>query len=130
MTEREFEIEVAEKVMGIKLCKHEGHPKCEKCGLNHSHWHRITPPDYYATDPTADYTVLQHVRQHWCRRMPAAGGTPPYYGDFYWTLRDIWYDRKWPRNTVPSCHRTWECDLYEPGDYSRAALAAMKKGNS
>ena len=48
----------AELVLGIKLCKHRGHPKCDKCGLNYAHWERIAPPHAYSLDMGHAWDVL------------------------------------------------------------------------
>lgn len=108
---REFDALVATKVFGIELCDHYGHPKCNKCELNHSYWERITPPLYYSTDPNSDYTVLFEVRTNWDdvkQRKFAA------------RLMEIHEQRA-------ALSKTRKCDnmLYEPGDYSLAALVAL-----
>lgn len=72
-----------------------------------------------------DYSVLAFVREKWCRRMAAAGGEPPFYFDFIWELKGIWFERKVPGHDVPRRHWPWDPGMYEPGDYSRAALAAL-----
>jgi hypothetical protein len=63
---------------------------------------------YFTTDPTADYEVLRHVRETWEQGMIHR------YGE---ALYRIWR------------HRSMFMDVgmrYEPGDYSRAALAVME----
>ena len=127
LPERKRDAMIERLVFKTKLCRHskDEHGKCSKCGLNESHWEEIEPPRHFS-HPAHDYAVLTHVRETWDRKAPAAGGKPPRYGSFFWGLRDLWFDRRWPGNTVPSCHRTWEPDQYRPGDYSIVALASLE----
>lgn len=60
--------------------------------------------------PADDYSVLCHVREKW------DGGMCDAFGH---ALEDIWMSEKNDCSFLPTCCR------YRPGDYSRAALAAL-----
>lgn len=61
----------------------------------------------FTTDPSADYEVLKHVREHW--------NTAQLLHGFDSALVDIWNSRRRIETMV----------CYEPGDYSKAALKAL-----
>ena len=65
-----------------------------------------------STDPAADYEVLKVVRE-W------RGGKRRAFGDALWA---IWQTR-WVNAACPSTAAI----LYQPGDYSRAAMKAVAK---
>lgn len=67
----------------------------------------------YTTDPAADYFVLRHVREKWC-----ADDYPRIddFRTFCEELKTLW----WPRSRVTMHYGLFT--LYQPGDYSRAAL--------
>lgn len=125
MTDRELDAMVAEKVMGWKY--HRCHERGKGATVYHflppgeyppAWWHKPTehpkPPDNkkhrvfefdlprYTTDPAADYAVLVKVRESW---------TPEQTGAFVDALIALWH--------YPTPIQ------YRPGDYSRAALAAL-----
>lgn len=64
----------------------------------------------YTTDPAADYSVLEKVRKTWDLQQIRALSA---------SLRYIWHERK---EATPYPMETF----YQPGDYSRAALAVLK----
>lgn len=131
---RELDLLVAKYVMGWKDVTYDGisctgvPPVTELkelehkgCGIN-GHYH----VPRFISDANADYKVLCKVRECWCTRLPAAGGYFPFYGSFLFDLKQLWFNRKCPGNTVPSCYVHWEPYLYQIGDYSRAALESFK----
>jgi hypothetical protein len=116
---RELDALVAEKVMGWtffdvsggQIPKHEA-TMCWASPGSPSH-HREELP-FYSTDPTADYSVLVRVRETWGWKMRDA---------FYAALCAAWTERR-----TSNVHLGWgdhSSLWYSPGDYSRAALAAL-----
>ena len=128
----ELDARVAEKVMGGAdmvgfLC-----PRCgsnyfgsSQDGMRYCHGeHRAcgwsgqaadaVPP--FTTDPAADYKVLQHVREHW---PDEAGDKWERFSETLWER--LVERRKYGWNLTFDSH-----GLYEPGDYSLAALAVME----
>lgn len=126
MSDREFDAEVAEKVMGIRWIVIESAMINGRLQGNGDVWwpeefgdplnpssgaHVGWGPDRYSTDPSADYEVLKHVRETWgddihefCRHL-------------YLILR---------QNMEAVLDYSNEIDYaayYLCGDYSRAALA-------
>ena len=74
----------------------------------------------FSSDPSADYEVLKHVRDGW-------GGKGAIYGEpFCNILAGIWrrrWEERYPEET-DSDGAFW--GMYQPGDYSRAALLAVQ----
>lgn len=68
------------------------------------------PIRHYTTDPRDDYEVLKHVREKWDENQQRA---------FQRCLLETMSKRGWCSITTGYA---W---LYEPGDYSRAALLAI-----
>lgn len=69
----------------------------------------------YGDDPAADYAVLKHVREHWVERKLLRMRR---WLSALWKGRaDDAMDTNDPMNLTPL--------YYEPGDYSRAALAVL-----
>ena len=70
--------------------------------------HVMGVPSAYSTDPSADYEVLRRVRETWDKHAK-------------WSFREalwrIWTDREDIAHTAVL--------LYQPGDYSIAALKAL-----
>jgi hypothetical protein len=66
----------------------------------------------YSTCAAADYEVLKHVREKWGRQRMKK---------FVMALDDIWDARIGDKHESPG---QWAC-MYEPGDYSKAALLAL-----
>lgn len=97
-------------------------PECPDGGLHHT----VVSPDgwwvwggvtwllkkHASCDPAADYEVLKVVRTWPHKKRRAVCDA----------LRDIWGDRREFADPL----NLWAI-LYQPGDYSRAALEAMKK---
>lgn len=110
---RDLDRAVAERVFGRD-------PLQARHGLHEDgdieyHWgypagHSTAP--HYSTDPVADYEVLRHVREKWTDAKSTA---------FVKACYDLW-NRE--RGTIGEA--AWVD--YEPGDYSRAALAALAAG--
>jgi hypothetical protein len=110
MTDREIDAAVAVKVLGWRndgLWLYDDYPNgnCEVLRLL----------DFQpTTNPADDYRVLEHVRGEWA-------------GDQKWAMRQelsvMWVDRM-PTDTPldPALFN------YRPGDYARAALAALTPG--
>lgn len=68
---------------------------------------------YFSTDPAADYSVLCRVRQKWDIYDRQKFGI---------ALDAIFQSR------ITYCMSAWEtASMYEPGDYSRAALLAVSE---
>lgn len=70
---------------------------------------------FYSTDPADDYEVLKRVRETWSDEMAGA------FADH---LERTWHERsgvgpEYERRAVLAC-------VYEPGDYSRAAISVMQ----
>ena len=133
---RELDAEVAEKVMGWKKGDKWQTPVMDLRGderrsldhLRRRNWYR---PDgaksffdaipHYTTDPSADYEVLKHVRDNW-------------RGDL-WTLfrqelASILIAREQAAEDETESIITNCAVLYKPGDYSRAALEALRVKDS
>lgn len=117
---RELDAKVATLVMGGRLtcpvdndCGHSvgvtrwgTDAKRNFCELNGK---EIVIP-HYTSDPSADYEVLKHVRETWSAEQQ---------NKFDDALEDIMiaHTGKYPN--------AWHSILYEPGDWSRAALKAL-----
>jgi len=100
MNNREIDVLVAEKVFGwrdINWYENERgrHPQSKNMLI-----------DRYTTNASDDYKVLCKVRETWNNEQQA---------DFGSALETIWQERN-------ACHFGLD---YQPGDYSRAALAAL-----
>lgn len=126
---RELDVAVAERVMGW--------PVIRASAPNHHNRPAVvlyaepeTPDDVLAvayderswefkpsTDPAADYSVLVKVRETFtCQQFAAMLAA----------LQQGWANRFAQRQGVmPTDHPERLCMLYEPGDYARAALAAL-----
>lgn len=132
---RRLDAEVAEKVMGWErwTCSDYGYREADlfKDATHLTTWRKVGPEiplgehaeamvPRYSTDIAADYEVLKHVRETW---------EPTAFAAFMAALRHIHHDRiaaftrarKW--NAYRDGNRSEV--MYEPGDYSRAALAAL-----
>lgn len=72
-------------------------------------------PPAYTSDPAADYLVLQHVRETWNKARRYR---------FERALLLIWQDRRGPGIEVAG-RTIAPLARYCPGDYARAALAAL-----
>lgn len=132
---RELDAKVAEKVMGWKLFPvgYEGTDdetpeqkdydiELRKAGIETVGWYAWTGSNVFlwsdslgecykfTCDVSADYMVLKHVRETWTDRQK---------DDFDNALEDIMIEKhaKYPNQ--------WFSILYEPGDWSRAALKAL-----
>lgn len=106
---REEDAEVAEKVFGLqinKLFTHDDYDPILVLAADNK------PPAAYTTDPSADYEVLKHVRENW------EDGPRLKFCD---ELNEIWASRA----LLSQWHNSWE-QFYEPGDYAKAALKAIK----
>lgn len=103
-----IDAEVAEKVMGWHSVHTERHgEEWHAYGLPPDKEFDCTPVPKFTTDPTADYAALARVRETW---------------DYAARERmDTELARVWDA-------RGLEHLAYEPGDYSRAALAALAVG--
>lgn len=75
-------------------------------------------PAPYATDPTTDYLVLCHVRETWSNKSQFAHRNQ---------LQSMWYDRGLEREKAAGKMLVFGPNQYEPGDYARAALAALEQ---
>lgn len=106
---RELDIEVAVKVMGYSRDKDA---RLIRVLVNHPSVPEGTTisdgPKPYTTDASADYQVLARVRQKWTLDQLFA---------FERALNLAWDSRT--KDDAPHLLH------YEPGDYSRAALAAL-----
>lgn len=114
---RELDAKVADKVMGWKVHGRPfpgpGHWVTDKNGafignidggeVNEKHWRP-------SVDAAADYEVLKRVRETW---------TDEQQDNFEVALEDIMIAKE---SNYPN---TWHVILYEPGDWSRAALKAL-----
>lgn len=89
--------------------------KCWDCGADVT-WSLSGKIDFacphYSTDPSADYRVLKHVREKWSD------------ADFdrFDTMLDLILGEHESKRDTLFCS-----SLYEPGDYSLAALASIEK---
>jgi hypothetical protein len=114
MDAREVDLLVAQRVFGLKLDDEDSrlvrvpvdHPSCPPgTTLGNS-------PKPYVTDANADCSVLVRVRETW---------TTAQQGAFRNALEDSWTRRtrafQGPHPYLLMC--------YEPGDYAKAALAAL-----
>lgn len=134
----EFCAEVAEKVMGWKyagICRRG--PVYDACLLVRGHAvNQIEVgvdfrPDIDAND---DYLVLEHVRTTWDYNLGerADGSHGKDIIGFSEALRHVSVDvdrhKMSDGRTLPSSDFTWTSLIqYVPGDYSRAALQALKE---
>jgi len=119
---REQDAKVAEVVMGWRIGRPDSTPafKVDWC-MNGSHLVCTLGGFKPTTDPAADYQVLEHVREKWSQTKVCA-------------LRDelalMWSRRATERDKQATSVREFAvhgCTQYQPGDYSRAALAAIEK---
>lgn len=83
------------------------------------------PP--YSSDIAADYSVLVKVRETWDRADEAnkPGNETNYrvlHGSFHLALQRIWKERE-DKNKSGEWTPWWS--MYQPGDFSRAALASL-----
>jgi hypothetical protein len=69
------------------------------------------PP--FTTDSSADYLVLKHVRENWSDLK--------LWDEFCIQLHILQSARSHPRGFLPQ----WHQGMYEPGDWSKAALKAL-----
>lgn len=111
-TDRELDARIDSELMGYQTW-------WEQCPVDNtwevyrqtpSGW--VDPVDYYTSNPGADYEVLRHVREKWSR---------VYQGRFADALYRVWHeDRGYDEEP---------CMAYEPGDWSRAAIAVIDESN-
>lgn len=80
-------------------------------------WTDTCRVDEFHKDPAADYSVLVKVLETW---------TPEALIAFRTALRELWASRDDPHFKVNE-FVVLDGGRYEPGDYSRAALAALAK---
>lgn len=81
----------------------------------------------YSSDIAADYSVLVRVRETWDRADEAnkPGNETNYrvlHGSFHLALQRIWKERE-DKNKSGEWTPWWS--MYQPGDFSRAALASL-----
>ena len=121
---RELDALVAEKVMEfVKNARGQWH---QKHNPPMATYHDMAMVPSYTTDVSADYEVLKHVREKWPKNEMEIDR----FDKFLSALAQMWDER---------C-RSFECGLsygsgyghgaklgrmYEPGDYSKAALNAL-----
>ena len=117
MSERELDAEVARKVMGWEVHFRntafwvdaaDANKLCDRVLASVGDWRP-------STDPAADYEVLKHVREQWDAEPQA---------EFKAALEDIWQPRSRSRGGLIHFYIL----AYAVGDYSRAALAALRAG--
>ena len=111
MSNREIDALVAEKVMGWSAIE-EVSPALPFIGQPPE---RDEPGFYvpaFTTDPRSDYDVLCKVREKWEGQQQ---------GDFALAVYTIWHSRQ----ATSLMAFAWPALLYEPGDYSIAALKAL-----
>lgn len=107
MTPAELNAAVAEEVMGIDLDGTKPDLPIRGIGCQ-----------LYATDISADYEVLDYIRQHWPDEKP--GELWEAFCENLWELSVLRKRIGW--NLVFDSH-----GLYQPGDYARAALKAVRQ---
>jgi hypothetical protein len=123
--DRELDIQIAERIMGIAPLdiRAKGstetvrvwtrQPNLYKDGARSASDLRLWAlPDRYTTAPDADYEVLKRVRETWDEPSQFRLGN---LLDEVWAARTSLGHRYVPENAV----------MYEPGDYAKAALAAI-----
>jgi hypothetical protein len=98
---RELDAKVADKVFGMRVEFYES-----------ENYDPMSNAPSYTTDTAADYEVLRRVREKWSRAKFKA---------FVLALDDLWDARIGDKHESPG---QWAC-MYEPGDWSRAALKAL-----
>ena len=109
---RKLDAEVAEKVIGWRV------EWTDAGGLGLAPWVSYDGStrylcEHYSTDPAADYSVLVKVRETWdadAREL------------FLEALQDVMIERS---SVTKGIGLAWLA-MYRPGDYSRAALAALR----
>lgn len=99
-------------------CVHETHTTME---LAHN-WLCHVPP--YTTDVEADYLVLRHVREKWLDAddYHEANGR---WNVFWHSLAEVLRIRDPYYRDTMNQYELYYMQEYRPGDYSRAALAAL-----
>lgn len=108
--------DVASKIHGYRYL-HKGVPHwSRKASGNEPIWHdHIYGLPEFTTDPAADYEVLKHVRERWSLQDKTV---------FEDALSTLFAD-KFRRDRTGSIVSWNTSCLYEPGDYSMAALKAL-----
>lgn len=128
---REQDAKVAELVMGfartpVRIRGSINHVDCwlRLDAPENGHWaaHELRAyygPREYTTDPAADYQVLEHVRGAW---------EPDRLCKMRDELEKVWWQRAHEIEQAEDTQlQVYGCTQYRPGDYSRAALAAVEK---
>jgi hypothetical protein len=112
--------EIAEKVMGLKNIRIDNVPGAGSLSgqtfpiLMHGETKQTTEMvPRYSTDIAADYLVLEHVREKWELVQQ---------NRFTKALNAILYERMWDKYQGKLGAGL---SVYEPGDYSRAALSSL-----
>lgn len=119
---RELDCLVAERVLGWKVVEYgrEGEFRYYETGDDYIEESNFLP----SSDVSDDYAVLQHVREKWLDAddYHEANGR---WNVFWRSLAEILRSRDpYYRDTVNQ-YELYYMQEYRPGDYSRAALAAL-----
>lgn len=99
-------------INGTERASEQGRDRALKYALNLGGDRLVVP--HYTTDPAADYQVLEHVREKW---------EPLQHCTMRDELQMAWGERARDAEVA----QVWGPTQYRPGDYSRAALAALDK---